>query len=76
MWSPVLIRSDVWPQIETFISSVLLICENKQGNHLAACVLQYLKLYEQVIDTVWLFNTGQDNRRGPLGTLQMVTATA
>ena len=53
-----------------------MICENKQGNHLATCVLQYLKLYEQVIDTVWLFNTGQDNRKGPLGTSQMVTATA
>ena len=28
-------------------------------------VLQYLKLYEQVIDTVGPFNTGQDNRKGP-----------
>ena len=36
-------------------------------------VLQYLKLYEQVIDTMWPFNTGQDNRKGPVGTLQMVT---
>ena len=32
--SPVLIRSDVWPQIETFISGVLMACENKQGNQL------------------------------------------
>ena len=39
-------------------------------------VLQYLKLYEQVIDTVGLFNTGQDNRKGPLGTSQMVTVAA
>jgi len=39
-------------------------------------VLHYLKLYEQVIDTVWLFNTGQDNRKSPTGTLQMVTAAA
>ena len=34
IWSPVLIISDVWPQIETFISSFLMICENKQGNQL------------------------------------------
>ena len=32
--SPVMIRSDVWPQIETFISGVLMVCENKQGNQL------------------------------------------
>ena len=25
-------------------------------------MLHYLKLYEQIIDTVWPFNTGQDNR--------------
>ena len=43
------LTSIVWPQIGTFISSVLMICKNKQGNHLAPCVLQYLKLYEQVI---------------------------
>ena len=29
-----MIRSDVWPQIETFISGVLMVCENKQGNQL------------------------------------------
>ena len=39
-------------------------------------VLQYLKLYEQVIDTMWPFNTGQDNRKGPVGTSQMVTVAA
>ena len=32
------------------------------------CVLHYLKLYEEVIDTVWPFNTSQDNRKGPVGT--------
>ena len=26
-------------------------------------VLHYLKQYEQVIDTMWPFNTGQDNRK-------------
>ena len=43
--SPVLIRSDVWPQIETFISGVLMICENIQGNQwiVVPRVLQYLK---------------------------------
>ena len=42
--SPVLMRSDVWPQIETFISGVLMICENKQGNHwiVVPRALQYL----------------------------------
>ena len=40
-------------------------------------VLQYLELYEQVIDTMWpAFNTGQDNRKGPVGTSQMVTVAA
>ena len=39
-------------------------------------VLQYLKLYEQVIGNVGQFNTGQDNRKGPVGTLQMVTVAA
>ena len=40
-------------------------------------VLQYLKLYEHlVIDTMWPFNTGQDNRKGPVGTSQMVTVAA
>ena len=40
--SPVLIRSltDVSPQIETFLSGVLMIYENKQGN------LVCYKLYE------------------------------
>ena len=32
--SPELIRSDVWPQTETFLSGVLMIYENKKGNHL------------------------------------------
>ena len=55
-----------------------MICENKQGNQLLylVCTLQYLKLYEQVIDTMWPFNTGQDNRKGPVGTSQILTATA
>ena len=78
--SPVLIRSNVWTQIETFISGVLMICENKhsQGNQLLYLprVSRYLKLYEQVIHTVWPFNTGQDNRKAPVGTSQTVTATA
>ena len=39
-------------------------------------VLQYLKLYEQVIDTMWPFNTGQDNGKSPVATSQIVTATA
>ena len=39
-------------------------------------VLQYLKLYQQVIDTVGPFNTGQDNRKGPIGTSQMVNVAA
>ena len=39
-------------------------------------VLQYLKLYDQVIDTVGPFNTGQGNRKGPVGTSQMVTVAA
>ena len=30
--SPVLIRTDAWSQIETFISGVSMICENKRGN--------------------------------------------
>ena len=30
--SPVLIRTDAWSQIETFISGIWMICENKQGN--------------------------------------------
>ena len=38
--------------IETFISCVFMICENKQGNQLLSLVLQYLKLYEHVTDTV------------------------
>ena len=33
----------------------------------APWVLHYLKLYEQVIDIVWSFNTGQDNRNSLLG---------
>ena len=51
--------------------------ENKQGNQLLYLVCYIvLKLYEQVIGTVWPFNTGQDNRRSPVGTSQMLTATA
>ena len=38
----------VWPQMETFISGFLMICENKQGN----------KEPHVLIDTVWSFNTG------------------
>ena len=33
----------------------------------APWVLHFLKLYEQVIDIVWPFNTGQDNRNSSLG---------
>ena len=47
--SPVLIKSDVCPQIETFISGVLMIWENKQENQL---LYHILRLYEQVVDTV------------------------
>ena len=72
IWSPVLIKSDICPQIETFISSILMICENKQENQLL--LYHILKLYEQVVDTVWSFNTGQDSRKRPIGTSQMVTA--
>ena len=72
IWSPVLIKSDICPQIETFISGILMICENKQDNHLL--LYHILKLYEQVVDTVWSFNTGQDIRKRPIGTSQMVTA--
>ena len=38
-------------------------------------MLHYLKLYEQVSDTAWPFNTGQGNTKRPIGTLQMVTMT-
>ena len=33
-------------------------------------------LYEQVVDTVWPFNAGQENGKSPVGTSQMVTSTA
>jgi len=35
-----------------------------------------MKLYEQIIDTVCPFNTGQDNEKSPVATSQMVIATA
>ena len=56
-----------------------MIWENKQENQFIIVVpriLHYLKLYEQVIDTMWPFNTGQDKRKSPVGTLQMVTTNA
>jgi len=37
-------------------------------------VLHFLKLYEQVTDTVPPLNTGEDNRKSPVGTSQMVTS--
>ena len=42
-----LIRSEVWPQIETFISAVLMICENNQENQLL-----YLVCYN-LFETIW-----------------------
>ena len=55
-----------------------MICENNQENQLLYLVsyIIILKLYEQVIDTLWPLNTGQDNRKSSFGTSQMVTATA
>ena len=51
-------------KLETFISGVL-ICENKQGNHWLYLVCY---MYEQVIDTGWPFNIGQDYRKRSIGT--------
>ena len=56
-----------------------MIWENIQGNQFIIVVprvLHYLKLYEQQIDTMWPFNTSQDNTKSPGWTLQMVTTNA
>ena len=42
-----LIRTDTWPQKETFIFSILIVCENKQGN--PYCCTSCVTLFE----TVW-----------------------
>ena len=47
-----------------------MIRENKQGNQLLYLVW---KLYEQVTDTVWPFNKGQDNRKSPVGNRDCLT---
>ena len=54
--SPVLIRTDAWPQTETFTSGVLMICENKQGNQLLLYLMCYI--IWNCMNTVWPFNTG------------------
>ena len=58
-------------KLETFISGILIICENKQRNHLLymylVCVFE--TVFEQVIYTGWLlYNTGQDNKKSLVGT--------
>lgn len=63
--------------LETFISGILMIFKNKQRNQYYCCT-SYVTLFETVwtgIETVLMFNTDQDNRKSPIGILQMVTAT-
>ena len=51
-----------------------MICKNIQWNNLLFIVYYVRTLFEtisaSIIDSVWLLNTGQDNRKSP-----MVTAT-
>ena len=63
-------------KLEPIDSGVLMICKNKQKSVIVLPhVLHKLKLREQVIDTTWLFNTGQDYRIRSTGTSPRVTAT-
>ena len=67
---PVLIRSDVWPHIETFISGILIICENRQRNLIVVPrALHYLKLYEQVTPCDRLIQQVKTTEKVPLGLL-------
>ena len=73
--------SDAWHQIllETFVSSILMICKNKQIIRSIIRLFSYLLCHitwncmnYQVIDIMWqlnkIINTGQDNRKSPVGT--------
>ena len=43
------------------------------GSRAALCVLHSMKMYEQVTDSKWPFNTVQENTKRPMETSQMVT---